>query len=112
MGSPWLARGGAQRMEAVMSNGAKHFRLGVFMPVGNNGWVLSKTAPQYMPTYKLNRDTAQLAERIGFDYVFSMAKWSGYGGETRAGHHQPPPGGVRRADPDPSHHCGEDGRDS
>jgi pyrimidine oxygenase len=61
----------------------KHFRLGVFMPVGNNGWILSKTAPQYMPTFALNRDTAQLAEKIGFDYVFSMAKWSGYGGETR-----------------------------
>jgi len=61
----------------------KHFRLGVFMPVGNNGWMLTKTAPQYLPTYQLNRDIAQLAERIGFDYVFSMAKWSGYGGETR-----------------------------
>jgi pyrimidine oxygenase len=60
----------------------KHFRLGVFMPVGNNGWILSKTAPQYMPTFALNRDTAQLAEKVGFDYVFSMAKWSGYGGET------------------------------
>jgi pyrimidine oxygenase len=61
----------------------KHFRLGVFMPVGNNGWILSSTAPQYMPTFALNRDIAQLAEKIGFDYVFSMAKWSGYGGETR-----------------------------
>jgi pyrimidine oxygenase len=60
----------------------KHFRLGVFMPVGNNGWILSKTAPQYMPTFALNRDIAQLAEKVGFDYVFSMAKWSGYGGET------------------------------
>jgi pyrimidine oxygenase len=52
------------------------------MPVGNNGWILSKTAPQYMPTFELNRNTAQLAERIGFDYVFSMAKWTGYGGAT------------------------------
>src|ERR1041385_5756950 len=60
----------------------KHFRLGVFMPVGNNGWILSKTAPQYMPTFELNRNTAQLAEKIGFDYVFSMAKWTGYGGAT------------------------------
>ena len=61
----------------------KHIRLGVFMPVGNNGWVLSKTSPQYMPTYQLNKDVALLAEKIGFDYLFSMAKWSGYGGETR-----------------------------
>src|SRR5712692_11149098 len=65
-----------------MSDQRKQFRLGVFMPVGNNGWLLSKTAPQYLPTYELNRDVARLAERIGFDYLFSMAKWSGYGGET------------------------------
>ena len=29
----------------------KHFGLGVFMPVGNNGWILSRTAPQYMPPF-------------------------------------------------------------
>jgi len=62
---------------------SKKFRLGVFMPVGNNGWLMSKTAPQYKPTFELNRDVTLLAEEIGFDYVFSMAKWSGYGGETR-----------------------------
>src|SRR6266498_740988 len=66
-----------------MSDRPMHFNLGVFMPVGNNGWILSKIGPQYLPTYKLNRDIAQLAEEIGFDYVFSMAKWTGYGGETR-----------------------------
>lgn len=64
-------------------SGGKHFRLGVFMPVGNNGWIMSKNAPQYPPTYQLNKDVAQLAEQIGFDYIFSMAKWSGYGGTTR-----------------------------
>jgi pyrimidine oxygenase len=71
------------QVEDGMSEGRRHFRLGVFMPVGNNGWILSKTAPQYMPTYQLNRNVAELAERIGFDYLFSMAKWSGYGGDTR-----------------------------
>ncbi len=60
----------------------KYFRLGIFLPVANNGWIISKTSPQYLPTYQLNRDISQLAEQIGFDYVFSMAKWSGYGGET------------------------------
>lgn len=53
------------------------------MPVGNNGWIISSSSPQYMPTYAHNRDVALLAEDIGFDYLFSMAKWSGYGGETR-----------------------------
>ncbi|MBM2811322.1 MAG: hypothetical protein HW416_2081 [Chloroflexi bacterium] len=56
--------------------------LGVFMPVGNNGWIMSETAPQYMPTWELNRDITLLAEEIGFDYVFSMAKWGGNGGKT------------------------------
>jgi pyrimidine oxygenase len=56
--------------------------LGVFIPVGNNGWVISKNSPQYRPTFALNRQIAALAEEIGFDYLFSMAKWRGFGGET------------------------------
>ncbi len=56
--------------------------LGVFIPVGNNGWIISRTSPQYLPTFELNREIAQLAERVGFDYVFSMAKWRGFGGDT------------------------------
>jgi pyrimidine oxygenase len=42
----------------------------------------SKTSPQYKPSFELNKDVSQLAERIGFDYVFSMAKWGGLDGET------------------------------
>jgi pyrimidine oxygenase len=55
--------------------------LGVFLPVTNNGWIISKNSPQFLPTFSLNRDICRLAERIGFDYVFSMAKWRGFGGE-------------------------------
>ena len=69
-------------MSEGVSAQPRQFRLGVFMPVANNGWIISKTSPQYLPTYQLNKDIAQLAEQIGLDYVFSMAKWSGYGGET------------------------------
>src|SRR5579871_6122785 len=57
--------------------------LGVFLPIGNNGWIMSNTAPQYMPTWELNRDVTLLAEEAGLDYVFSMAKWRGMGGVTR-----------------------------
>jgi pyrimidine oxygenase len=57
--------------------------MGVFMPIANNGWIISKNAPQYMPTWELNRSIAQYAESIGFDYVFSMIKWRGFGGATR-----------------------------
>lgn len=57
--------------------------LGVFLPVGNNGWIMSESAPQYLPTWELNRDVSLLAEEIGLDYLFSMAKWRGVGGSTR-----------------------------
>jgi pyrimidine oxygenase len=55
---------------------------GVFLPVTNNGWIISKTSPQFLPTFALNRAISLLAERIGFGYVFSMAKWRGFGGAT------------------------------
>ena len=29
--------------------------LGVFIPIGNNGWLISTTSPQYKPTFELNR---------------------------------------------------------
>lgn len=56
---------------------------GVFLPVGRNGFMLSRHAPPYRPTFDLNRRISQLAEDVGFDYVFSMAKWRGFGGEIR-----------------------------
>ncbi|HEY8449240.1 MAG TPA: LLM class flavin-dependent oxidoreductase [Bacillota bacterium] len=56
--------------------------LGVFLPIANNGWIISKTAPQYKPTFELNKETTLKAEALGFDFVFSMVKWRGYGGET------------------------------
>ena len=57
--------------------------LGVFLPIGNNGFLMSKTAPQYKPSFEMNKQIAILAESFGFDFVFSMSKWRGFGGETR-----------------------------
>lgn len=57
--------------------------LGVFLPIGNNGFMVSTTAPQYAPSFEMNKEIAVLAESIGFDYVFSMTKWRGFGGATR-----------------------------
>lgn len=56
---------------------------GVFLPIANNGWIISKNSPKYMPTFKLNAEITQIAERIGFDFALSMVKWRGFGGETR-----------------------------
>ena len=56
--------------------------LGVFIPIGSNGWLISKTAPRYRPSFKLNRDTVVLAERYGFEFALSMVKLRGFGGES------------------------------
>ncbi|MEN3150775.1 LLM class flavin-dependent oxidoreductase [Neorhizobium sp. IRAMC:178] len=56
--------------------------LGVFMPVGTNGFLMSTTAPRYQPTFALERTIATLAEEAGFDFLFSMGKWMGFGGRS------------------------------
>jgi pyrimidine oxygenase len=48
--------------------------VGVFIPIGNNGWIISATSPQYMPTFDLNRTVVQKAERCGLDFALSMIK--------------------------------------
>lgn len=57
--------------------------VGIFLPVGNNGYLMSTTSPQYMPTWQLQRDLGEAAETLGYDFLFSMAKWRGFGGATR-----------------------------
>jgi pyrimidine oxygenase len=57
-------------------------QLGVFLPNANNGFLVSEAAPQYMPTYALNKAITQLAERLGLDFAISMVKYRGYGGST------------------------------
>ncbi|MFG1495953.1 pyrimidine utilization protein A [Saccharospirillum sp. HFRX-1] len=57
-------------------------KVGVFIPIGNNGWLISKNAPQYMPSFELNKTITQRAEHYGFDFALSMIKLRGFGGET------------------------------
>ena len=35
--------------------------IGVFIPIKNNGWLISKNAPQYMPGFALNKRLVQRA---------------------------------------------------
>jgi pyrimidine oxygenase len=58
----------------------RRVEVGVFMPVGSNGFMMSNRTPRYDPTFALHRDIAVLAERCGLDYVFWMGKWKGYDG--------------------------------
>lgn len=56
--------------------------VGVFIPIGNNGWLLSENAPQYMPSFELNKQITLKAEQYGLDFALSMIKLRGFGGKT------------------------------
>lgn len=61
--------------------------VGVFIPIGNNGWLISENAPQYKPTFELNKQITQEAERYGLDFALSMIKLRGFGGKTEFWEH-------------------------
>ena len=56
--------------------------IGVFIPIGRNGWIVSTTSPQYNPSFELNKQTTLNAERYGFDFALSMIKLRGFGGQS------------------------------
>ncbi|MFJ9629590.1 pyrimidine utilization protein A [Streptomyces sp. NPDC101175] len=56
--------------------------IGVFIPIGNNGWLISKSSPQYRPSFELNKAIVRKAEEHGLDFALSMIKLKGFGGET------------------------------
>jgi pyrimidine oxygenase len=58
-------------------------KVGVFLPIGNNGWLISTTSPQYLPSFDLNREVTQKAERYGLDFALSMIKLRGFGGPSQ-----------------------------
>ncbi len=56
--------------------------IGVFIPIGNNGWLISETSPQYKPSFALNKAIVQKAEGYGLEFALSMIKLHGFGGKT------------------------------
>ncbi len=58
-------------------------QLGVFIPIGNNGWLISTTSPQYKPSFDLNKTIVDKAEGFGFDFALSMIKLHGFGGPSQ-----------------------------
>src|SRR4030088_1427015 len=56
--------------------------IGVFIPIGNNGWLISTSSPQYRPTFELNKQVVQKAEHYGLDFALSMIKLRGFGGKS------------------------------
>ena len=55
----WTAK---NKSEAVMD-------VGVFIPIGNNGWLISKTSPQYKPSFDMNKEIVQKAEQYDLDFA-------------------------------------------
>src|SRR5580698_10193671 len=56
--------------------------IGVFIPINNNGWIISANSPQYMPSFELNKNVVLKAEKYGLDFALSMIKLHGFGGKT------------------------------
>src|ERR1700760_3284409 len=44
---------------------------------------MSTTAPQYKPSFELNKAVVQKAEKYGFHFALSMIKLRGFGGKTK-----------------------------
>lgn len=57
-------------------------KLGVFLPNGQNGYIISENAPQYEPSFDHCLEIAKEVENIGLDFVLSMIKYRGFGGKT------------------------------
>jgi len=57
--------------------------LGIFIPIGNNGWMMSANSPQYLPSFQRNRAIAAKTEAYDFNFLLSMVKLRGFGGPTQ-----------------------------
>jgi pyrimidine oxygenase len=66
----------------MFNRSPRHKDFGVFLPVANGGWIVSKTTPVLDGLYAQNRAAAVAADRVGMDFVMSMGKFRGFGGET------------------------------
>jgi pyrimidine oxygenase len=62
--------------------GPKRKDFGVFLPVASGGWIISDTTPPLDGLWKQNLAAAITADEVGMDFVMSMGKWRGFGGET------------------------------
>ncbi len=58
-------------------------QLGIFMPNCSNAYSIStyRTGPDEWP-YASNKRIALAAEAAGFDFLFPVSRWRGFGGKT------------------------------
>jgi pyrimidine oxygenase len=59
----------------------KRVDAGIFIPVGNNGWIVSSNAPAVEDaSFQRVLEVVKGAEALGFDFALSPAIWRGYRG--------------------------------
>ena len=60
--------------------------IGVFIPIGNNGWLISTTVAAIHAELRAQQARSCCsAERYGFDFALSMIKLRGFGGKSSSG---------------------------
>ena len=64
---------------------SRNVEFGVFLPVGQGGFVMSTNRPPTPATYEHNRKITMLAEELGLGFVISLAQWRGFGGPSEHG---------------------------
>jgi len=64
---------------------SRNVEFGVFLPVGQGGFVMSENRPPTPATYEHNRAITMLAEELGLGFVISLAQWRGFGGPSEHG---------------------------
>jgi pyrimidine oxygenase len=70
-------------IRAMFHRPSQHKDFGVFLPVANGGWIVSKTTPTFSTAFT-PRTAPQPwpPTRPALDFVMSMGKFRGFGGET------------------------------
>lgn len=57
-------------------------KFGVFLPTASNGFLMSKNARLFDPSYAEILEISQETERLGLDFVLALTKYRGFGGDT------------------------------
>ncbi|PZC41089.1 MAG: Flavin-dependent oxidoreductase, luciferase family [Chloroflexi bacterium] len=56
--------------------------LGIFAQNCSSGYTITKSADRWVPSWENNLALAQKADKIGIDFLLSIARWRGFGGQT------------------------------
>ncbi|WMS41463.1 LLM class flavin-dependent oxidoreductase [Acuticoccus sp. MNP-M23] len=63
------------------------FKLGVFAANADGGLAITTVPERWRASWADNVAAAQIADRAGLDFFLPIARWQGFGGETRAREH-------------------------